>query len=465
MSRYDLLVFEVGLELVGSGAPGRCELRRMANNILLYQRHCLPADIGLPDRIDRRQALYQGYDFRLPPALLEGLASTVAAEPSDRPLWIHLAKPYGYLSMVPWERLLQPVLGRPLLRLPEYLSPPPRETSSSLDVILCGSAPVSEESFGLVQHLLRIADRILEAVPRRTTLHVFTDRDIHDQLRQEWENRGLLGNQVRLHSPESAEPYAIPDPSSRITDPGGRLQSPWLLWMRDSLGGRSVDVVHFLCHGYLSRDRGALQLAESPLVNQDRSMSRLVGSNELNVFLTQIGAWSVTFSSPEYNYSEMGLRELADSLSQTRPGPVLRHDVPLDVNADALAAAYRFLYSRNREAPPSSPALALYCQPSQVAEKPMVSVRGIPSAEAFGTSKALESVFETEENVPSWVAATERFIEQKTLQLRETAPVEAPRTRGGPRTERKESDPVKETLRQIQEIVARAAASRMGGGK
>jgi hypothetical protein len=466
LERHDLLVLDAGLSFSGPDTEVDCTLRRTTQGEPLGRWRFPASDMGLPQKIERSMALYQGYPFQIPDALLAPLRGWVDRQPRDRPLWLHLVKPYGYLGLVPWEQLLQPQLGRPVLRLPDFLARPPRETASTLDVILCGSAPISEQSFGLVDRLVRMADRILEAVrPRQATLHVFTDREIHDTLRQAWESRGLLGDRVRLHSPESAEPYAIPDPTSRVTDPGGHLESPWLLWMRDSLGGRSVDVVHFLCHGYLSRDRGALQLAESPLVNQDQRMSRLVGAPELTTFLTQVGAWSAALTSPENNYSEMGLRLFADHLAQARPGPVLHQEARLDPDDAALAEAYRFLYSREPRPAPASAALALYCQPSRVAEPALPLTRGGFSVkgvkEAVPADDALQVVFETEENVPSWVAATERYVEKLNVRLGERPATKLSATRG---MKDSDTDSARDTLRQIQEIVANAAREAKGGG-
>jgi hypothetical protein len=462
--RYDLLVLEVGLAVRGSDALVRWILRSSATGaLLLPEEYVPPAEMGIPDRIDRRQALYQGYDFHIPESLSGPLSHRLAVEPPDRPLWLSLVKPYGYLGMVPWERLLQPRLGRSILRLPEYVSRPPRETSSALDVVLCGSGPISKEFFSIAGHLVEMVDRIQQAVPRRTTIHVFVDRSVYEQLPVSWQDRA---GPVRLYPPKEAERYVVPDSDSRVTDPGGRLESPWLLWMRDALGKRSVDVVHFLCHGYLSRDRGALAFAQSPLKNEDQSMARFVGAPELTTFLTQVGAWSTGFTSPENNYSEMGLRLLADNLAQSRPGPVLHHEVTRDPEFIALAAAYRFLYSRSPEPPPRSPALLLYCQPSYVApEQPLT--RGLPTKAAF-EAPMTEAVFAAEENVPSWVAATERYVEQYEFRRSEkTAPAPAGRrTRGFGAVKEATAppDPVQDTLRQIQEIVARAAANRTTGG-
>jgi len=456
------LVLAISLDTSKPEAEVLCELKRKTGkaSLPLDDWRFTAAKMGLPESLDRRKALYQGYEFELPEDVLGAMQGWVQGE-AGQPLWLRLEKPSGYLRLVPWEQLLQPRIGVPILRLPDFETEPPRETPGTLDVLLCGSLPFDENPFPIGEYLERTADRILGAVPsRRTTLHVFTDQAVYHGLRQRWEAAGKLGSEIRLYDPATAEPYAVPDPTSRIQDPAGSIENPWLLWMRDSLRGRSVDVVHFLTHGYLSGDRGALALAESPLRNTDRSLSRFVGGVELSTFLTQVGAWSAAFSSPEHNYSEMGLRLLADSIAQSRPGPVLHHEARLDTGCAALAQAYRFLYgpagTGSLGGAPASPALLLYC-PVPRAGKPKKGV-SFGMQETAAPKEALQAVFESQENVPAWVAAATRSIEQYNLRLQKLA--DAPAELGQQLSRQADLQPVQETLRQIQEIVARAAVTK-----
>lgn len=444
----DRLVLSVSLDTSKRQAEVCCLLEE--NGSRLDEWRCTTEQLGLPEVLDRRKALYRGYEFQLPESVLDAMKSWMDPH---RPLWLRLERPSGYLRLVPWEQLLGPRLGVPILRLPDFETELPRETARALDVVLCGSAPSDEMPFPIVDYLVRIADRILSAVPRRTTLHVFTDGAAHPELKQRWTAQGKLGSAIQLYPPETAAPYAVPDPTSRIQDPAGRIESPWLLWIRDSLKGRSIDVAHFLCHGYLSQDRAALAFAESPLKNDVRQRSRFVGPAELSAFATQVGAWSTAFTSPERNYSEMGLRLLADTIAQSRPGPVLHHELRLDAGCVALARAYQFLYGPPGAPPPASPSLLLYCQPSFLEAPAMRSpTRSFAVGPETPAQKSLRTLYETEENVPAWVAAAERSIEQVKLHLRKTAEAPGQTTRGGT-----EIDPVQETLRQIEEIVARAA--------
>lgn len=465
--RYDLVVLKLGLALpTGERAHVgiRCDIEAKVAGELTTLAHCelAPDAFGIPSRLDPRQTRYRGYEFKVPADLVQMIRSTLAqADLAGRPLWLHLVAPYGYLGVVPWERLLVPELGIPILRLPDFIVPPPREVPTYLDVALCCSMPAAKESFNAPMHMLRIVDRLREAAPRsRVTVHVFTEAMFYGQLKSEWSNRGLLGAGVVLHEPNAA--YSIPDPSSRIIDPGGWLASPWLLWIRDALQGRSIDVVHFLCHGYLANERGALALSESPTVNEDTRLARFVGTGELDTFVTQLGAWSCAFSSPEHNYSEMGLRMLADALAQLRPLSILHHELEVDQDCHALRDAYRFLYASAPLPPPVSPAVFMYCQPYRVlapdahAAGELLGAAPEP-ATAFGID--VEALGDSSGAVPSWLAAGERFVEQQQLDLKRAA-------RFNPsRLSQSTGQAVTSTLSQIQEILAKSARERKGGAQ
>lgn len=470
---YDLLALKIGMDLSEEDPQVSCELQgRSEGQLGLVQEWlCSAEEIGLPEKLNRRESTYQGYRFRFPEYLLNDLKNLIEeSEYKDRPLWLHLAKPQGYLSLVPWEQLLVAALGRPVLRLPDFLAKPPRESLNSFDVILCSSLPVAKESFMAVDHLGQIVEHILALGLSNTTIHVFTDH----QIRTDVLNRVDALPNVRVYDPAEAGELPAVTATTRVPDRPGQLANPWLVWMQDSLKGRSVDVAHFLAHGYISRDRGALAFAESPLENLDRRIARFVGATELMTFLTQIGAWSAAFSSPEHNYSEMGLRLLADTIAQSRPGPVLHHEMRMDHNCTAMAEAYAFLFGHEAVPPPVSPALFLYCHPSRLEQQPAAAleleqgvVRGIPKGvmpepEPDIAMDALSSLYESGENVPAWIAATERYVEQRSLEAdRMSREDEQPASRGR-EMRAKNAAVIQDTLRQIQETLANVAVKTKG---
>lgn len=356
-------------------------------------------------------------------ALARGLADAAALAPWREPaLWVHLVKPYGALRFVPWERLLPEAADLPVLMLPDFIFPPPRRSASGLDIALCASAPLHCEDHHVFDAMCMAIEAILDALQAQAPrLHLFTDRDMADRLR----GGPALPDNVLLHDPLQAAPFVVDDPGSRLHDRTGSLRSPWLLWMREALRAYSVDVAHFVCHGHLSGQSGAMLFAQSPLARTDNYLAGPVGATELGSFMTQVGAWSTVFSPPRDNHAPAGVRALADEIAQTLPGPMLLHDGVHGTPAD-LAQGYRFVHVDAAQSPPHSRGLYLYCQPYLLAED-----RGMRD-----TGEAGESIRErighyarndaqrtapmpTQTPTPTptpAIAATERFAEKVQLQ-------------------------------------------------
>jgi hypothetical protein len=421
--------------------------------------------LGLPERLESRATKYAGYTFSVPDACVQRLGAALQArEQPGAPLWIHLARPTGYLRFVPWEALLQPALGVPILRLPEFLVGSPRTLARRLHVVVCASMPRAKDSFDVVEHVDGVVGAVISALGDRVRFDVFSEADYDLPLRQRWAARGLGEDVVRQHDPASAQDYAVPERGAAIRDQPDRLENPWLLWMRDRLRGRAMDVVHLLCHGVVSGQVPAISFSESPLRNEDARMARFVGAHELLTFSTQVGAWSTVFTSPSRNYSEMGLRGLAHTMAQLRPGPVVHHDLPRDGDLSALRGAYAFLHGPQPVPPPASPSLIVYCHPSQVSDRERAAARvrsALPdeveeAADAL-CAEGLTRAGEAELDRPSWVAAANRFVEQRILQMKETSREEA--ALGRSRRGRDESRGSEEMLRRIQAVIATAASS------
>lgn len=473
--QYDIIVLKTELLDVLNDEPDvrftlQCKIEGRLEDVHVWTGHT--GTMGLREIFDSRKIASGAEPYiALPGNLLEDLNFWIHEETEgDRPLWVHLVKPYGSLRLVPWERLLGSVLQVPILMLPDFIFPPPREAPATLDVVLCGSAPLGHEEHSIYSGVTLTARRILEGSPRRTRLHLFVDAQFAEALRNEWAAAGKLGNEVLVYDNGMAAKYVDDDLlSSRLVERTDVLRSPWLLWMREALSGRAVDVVHFCCHGYLSRGRGALLFAQSPLDRSERYLAGPVGAVELETFLTQVGAWSSAFTSVPDNFSEPGLRALADQIAQSRPGPMMLHNLREDRDAGALANGYHFLYANKPEAPPRSTALFIYCQPylspdalprqAHPSPPPATSRPSIDTTQAFpdfeltGTAplsppksqgrltlnelarnkiqqaqavrtlspSPLDPLFEGEENVATWIASTERFAEKVQLRYQELA--------------------------------------------
>ena len=430
-----------------------------------------PLAFNLPSSIVPGRASSVASQFKLPEGFGDQLRTQLEQAERDvvGPLWLHLARPYGYLGLLPWQRLLDPYIWMPVLRLPDFVVPPPKETPSTLDVILWVSMPVAKRSFDLINHLGMIARRVPQAIgpSRRVTFHVFTDSTFFGRLQERWKSDESLGKSAILHDPaEFAGPTSRP-PGRSDPDPLGLLDEPWFVWMLKSLKGRSIDFVHFVGHGYFLRETPSLAVAESPVRNLDQEQSRLIGLAALNDFLNRAGAWGFACSSPEHNEAELGLRHLADMLAQLRPGAVLFHDLANDRDGIELSHAYRFL-----SLPPSMwlepmPDVFLYCQPYQVGQAGTRSAtqgwvpRRPPVIEpAAPAAGGLESL-QTAEEIPGWLAATQRYVEQWNWRLQQ---IEARRP-NIPATGRSGASRSKGCAgrSQIQELAAQVFREEKGG--
>ncbi|MGH8903428.1 MAG: hypothetical protein ACRDYA_17590 [Egibacteraceae bacterium] len=373
-------------------------------------------ELGLPASLEG--GLPMDDRFALPEEMVAELRWHLHEElDPERPLWLHLVKPYGFLGAVPWEALLQLHLDVPILRLPDFIVEPVR-SRNSIDVLLC-AADSSAEPIDLAAQVEFLAGRIAESLTLPTTVHVFTDSAVYAELLgREWQPRS--GGTVLLYEP-AYEPaggaWQPADPDDNL------LAQEWLRWMRDELP-TSVDVAHFVVPGHVALGQGAFVLPAMSAWT-DRSLD-VVGAAALNRFTTQIGAWSVAFTCPRGQSSAIGLRLIADALAQVRPGPVLYHDLAADRDAEALMSSYVFLYADHPAPPPRSTSVFLYCQPFQVSTEPRKrdlltakALLGPPSGAA--PSSRVRDLLAAETSTPAWIAASQRYVEQCEVRLQQWA--------------------------------------------
>lgn len=310
------------------------------------------SEIGLPEIPEfgtQGEVALQESQFRLPVHILPALKSALeASEPPAAPLWIRLSVPLGLLAAVPWERLLQPGLGVPVLRLP-YHRIFPHLARENLDYVICFNSPSLDPQLNR-----ETIDQFLAQIPfdfaKAASFHLFADTRFYPELLNLQEE---YGERLRV---TAYRPPADIFPGSAIG------QNPWLSWIKTELGTRSADVVHFICHSYRTKNEGALAFAESPLRNMNDNAGTLLFARELAEFLNQVGAWSGALTSPPGNGSIGGMRMLQSAVARLRPGPVLLHDMSGPDSEQALGDAFRFLYAPPKP-PPASPTVSLYCHP------------------------------------------------------------------------------------------------------
>jgi hypothetical protein len=264
---------------------------------------------------------------------------------------------------------------------------------------------------------------LLEAKLReKVTIHVFTDAHIFHNLQNILRNQPATadGSKVQLYNPEEASIDKITQPLGGNARDLPSFENPWLLWIVDTLRGRSVDVVHFLCHGYLATDQGALVVQSSPVPNSNEELTLFVGPQQLANFALHLGAWSIGFSSPPNNYSGSGIRLLADQLARLRTGPVVLHEIREDPSSLTLVRTYRFLCNEEQDALPSSPAIALYCHPSRVKQTAdpanEIDQKNLMTSYTLAKGKTLKHI-QSKDNTPAWIASSQRYLEQSVADL------------------------------------------------
>lgn len=357
--RHRLLTVRINLRPSRSGAQltftsfhGKEEL----------ERHELPAKLaGIVPELSIQA--YRGAHFHVPEDVIQPLAASLRdrAEP-DEPMWLQVGASAGHLAVVPWERLLQPALRAPLLRVPNFLADPVFLTGR-LRLALVVSSPRAKTPFDVNGYARSLARIVQEAVPHGAEIHVFADWEAYPSLAEL--QPSVAQHTLVVHDPSAAASYGTGGthlPSSWARD---RLESPWLRWIEGATRGLSIDAVHFMCPGFFRGEQGALALARSPGVNEDREWSHFVSAPELIAFLDLVGAWTVAFSPPYENVWAIGLRLLADRIAWQRPGALLLHNTEHGSYED-LGRAYAFLFQQVEVSPPVSPNLMLYSHPRRM---------------------------------------------------------------------------------------------------
>ena len=131
-----------------------------------------------------------------------------------------------------------------------------------------------------------------------------------------------------------------------------------------------------------------------------------------------------------------------------------------------MADAYRLVYDRKPQSAPASPALFIYCQPFRVRMGTADSVRSFaappPQAQP---SPELDSIYETSENVPAWVAASERYVEECEVRVQKLQP-QRPNQESTAATAKHDrtAASLESTLKDIRAVIARVAATTQSGG-
>ena len=485
-------------------------------------------DFGIPRHLSWKKIFGRGeYQFRLPSEFQHWLRHSVGPRLDRETLWLHLVKPYGYLGLFPWEQILDSIMASPVLRLPDFVVDPPKQTSTVVDVTLCCVTGFADDPLATARLAASVAGAITSGGNRPVRLAVFADSKVAAELTA-MQSSTLQGCAIHAFgtavSPTAAlatssAPSSLP-PKARtsifaeyVVDPvndyvvrpmndyfvspvanfsntvrdwlrrkldqdstsafrssdailrqsADPVTSPFLRWVRKTLGERSMDAVHVIADSTLYFERGAL-LLDRPDAGSEDPGARLVSVAEMLSFQAQVGAWAVGFSSATDNFSDIALRQFADTLAQQRPGPLLYHDAAIDSECGALRDAYGFLFAERPGVPPNSPGIFMYCEPFRVSDERQpdatfetLSRRHIEAEAKLAEPKELLDVFQRKENVPSWVAAGERFVDAYKQRLSELS-------KGGGKGST-ELDEIRSALTRVQNAIAKAADFSGKGGE
>ncbi|MCK0113171.1 hypothetical protein MWU75_13565 [Ornithinimicrobium sp. F0845] len=317
--------------------------------------------------------------------------------PPDNAIWLELVSPRGYLHLIPWEQLLQP-LGRPLVRLPNY-TVRPQAQSPTIEVALCASSTVLGGEFDPAATLARLARLWLTMSGKRTRVHLFCDGWAHEQVAELVE--GMDG--VKLADPARWEEVAYP--SSMVSN-------PWLEWIGGALEGLALDVVHLVGYGYLSGGRGAVALAATP-TSRAGEHAEFVGAAQLAQFVAARGAWTFLVSGPPDNYSGAGLRDVADTLAINSPGISIAHDLMQDPDVGQLTRVVELVFAGKESVTEPLPGICAWAHPKFVEypEENLITRTGHSAMVGEATREVLDAP-----DTPASVASGTRYLESLQAQ-------------------------------------------------
>jgi hypothetical protein len=282
--------------------------------------------LGLPETYDELLARQQPPEFWLAADELNAVSRRMErAHVRGEPIWIDLDAPRRLTALLPWERLLEPLaLGR-ILRAPQLplLSVAPQESQR---IALCVNLTGGQSLSTLVETALRLSSS-LEREPLGVNgrvevfLHIDSDavsRVVDFVVRLLRELR-LAPGVLHVDHGERGVERAEWEPG-----PARELGHPWLRWIKQRLAGRGVDRVVMLSEARLFPGRAALALGYRHASGE--TGLELVRSDELDLFLTQLGAHRLDLHSVRRGWSDLGMRLVADELSWVVPGTVTAHE-------------------------------------------------------------------------------------------------------------------------------------------
>lgn len=401
-------------------------------------RHPLPA-FGLSDSPSTPDEL------SLPDDLRDEIADSLRTDlHNEASLWIRLVAPYGYLGAVPWEKSLLDVVDVPLFRVPDRLplAPDPgRRWSVAIGV---SAAPEAEWPALYVRDLV---NQLAGSAGPDIEVDVFADAVTHDRLLQlNWDPPDW----AHVHRPGVAREASATRVRQLMSSDYGSAGSPapidytspgriWADWISAGLSGRAVRAVHIALDAVWDADAPLLALSPDPSNPQNTDACAFVAADDIRRLADAVGAATLSLGSPPDVTSEAAMRMIADNIGQKRPGTTIYSSIEHDPHGATLAQLHGFLAGRRTDWLPRDRSLFAYLQPEQVqtalatawpqpppaarSDAPqaladdLLPAASLPRTYRPAPDEDLVSYYTEASNVPSWVAASERYVGQQLADL------------------------------------------------
>jgi len=399
-------------------------------------------------RFARRASWLRSPRLSLPRAQTRHLAEALRLVRAKSNLWLEFGDPVGYLPLVPWEQILRPATDCPILRISPHTVKPLAAWRGLCAALVCSAS--SPHALPGRNELRALVGAILANLPPASSLHIFPDVLSRGPIEDAITTFGEPTDErtVTVHIPPGLA-------DARTMERAGAPWSdyPWTAWVTRTLQGEAVDLLHILARGVFPAD--GMLIARDPGSDATDHLLRVVTPTEIGEFLTHAGAWGIVLSSPSGKTSHLAVRMIADRLARNQPVLSIAHDVLSDRDATALGAIYRFLRTEDSKAPADTAGTAIYCHPAWTGEIPSARTPGDPVFDAYQELESMaRAVAEQPGPTPTWLAATQRIIEQTVARYVQTDAS----TGGDPALQRG----IAETLRVLQGVITdNIAASRV----
>jgi hypothetical protein len=261
-------------------------------------------------------------------------------------------------------------------------------------------------------------------------------------------------SQVRVRRVMSASQAPDTPPPLDITSPG-RI---WADWIATGLAGRAVRALHVVLDAVWDAETPLLAVSPDPSRPMDTADCVFVTGDDLRRLADNVGAATLSLGAPPERDSGTAMRVIADAIGQQRPGTTIHSDIRYDPDGAALARMHGFLAGTVTQVPRDR-SLFAYVQPEQVrsalAEPTSdddLSAASLPSGYAPPGENDVSSVYVDAATVPTWVAASERYVGQELANL--TRPPGGPEPAGYKGAYERGAA---EALTELQAIVAKHA--------